>query len=115
VATVTVPPQLGPWRPVCHGQQELNPDGTDVQVDLTARVGAINGPTVARGLGVASGLRQVLALAAAPPVNSTSGFGEIAAGTSTVIYFRCEQVGSGTATYDTIDGRALFAVDVKPL
>lgn len=115
VASVTIPSQSGPWRPVCHGQQEIAPDGPDIQVDLTARLNATNGPVVARGLGLAGGARQVLALAAAPPVNSAAGFGEVAAGVSQVVYFRCEQVGSGTDTYDTIDGRAVYAVDVKAL
>lgn len=115
LASVTIPSQSSVWRPVCHGQVELSPDGADVQVDLVARLNATNGPVVARGLGVAGGARQVLALAAAPPVNSTAGFGEVAAGTSQVIYFRCEQVGSGSSTYDTISGRALFSVDVKAI
>lgn len=115
LASVTIPSQLFPWRPVCHGQQELSPDGADVQVDLVARLNATNGPVVARGLGLAGGARQILTLAAAPPVNSTAGFGQVAAGSSQVIYFRAEQVGSGTATYDTISGRALFSVDVKPV
>lgn len=115
LASVTIPSQLFPWRPVCHGQQELSPDGADVQVDLVARLNATNGPVVARGLGLAGGARQILTLAAAPPVNSTAGFGQVAAGSSQVIYFRAEQVGSGTDTYDTISGRALFSVDVKPV
>ena len=115
LASVTIPSHSFPWRPVCHGQQELSPDGPDVQVDLVARLNATNGPVVARGFGLAGGARQILALAAAPPVNSTGGFGQVAAGTSQVIYFRAEQVGSGTDTYDTIDGRALFSVDVKPV
>ena len=115
LASVTIPSQPWPWRPVCHGQQELSPDGADVQVDLVARLNATNGPVVARGLGLAGGARQILTLAAAPPVNSTAGFGQVAAGSSQVIYFRAEQVGSGTDTYDTISGRALFSVDVKPV
>ena len=115
LASVTIPSQPGPWRPVCHGQVELAPDGADVQVDLVARLNATDGSVIARGLGLAGGARQILALAAAPPVNSTAGFGEVAAGTSQVIYFRAEQVGSGLDTYDTISGRALFSVDVKPV
>jgi hypothetical protein len=112
-ASVTVPPQLFPWRPVCHGQQELSPDGTDVQVDLVARLSATNGPVVARGFGLANGARQILDLAAAPPINSTTGFGQVAAGVSAVIYFRNEQVGSGLSTYDTISGREIYSVDVE--
>jgi hypothetical protein len=116
VASVSIPSQPGPWRPVCHGQQELSPDGADVQVDLVARLNTTTGDALARGLGLANGARQVLALAAAPPVNSVAGYGQIAAGVGpTTILFRCEQVGSGLATYDTTSGRALYSVDVKPV
>lgn len=115
LASVTIPAQPWPYRPVCHGQVELAPNGADVQVDLVARLNATNGAVIARGLGLAGGARQILALAAAPPVNSVAGLGEVAAGVSQVIYFRAEQVGSGLSTYDTIDGRALFSVDVKPV
>lgn len=114
-ASVTIPPQLFPWRPVCEGQQELSPDGSDVQVDLVARLDATNGPVVARGFGLANGTRQVLVLSAAPPINSTAGFGQVAAGVAAVIYFRNEQVGSGLSTYDTIDGREIYAVNVLPV
>jgi hypothetical protein len=113
LASISIPSYPFPWRPVVHGQVELSPDGSDVQVDLVARLNASNGPVVARGLGLAGGARQILALAAAPPVNSTTGFGQVAAGSSAVIYIRAEQIGSGLSTYDTIDGRALFSVDVE--
>ena len=113
LASIAIPAYPFPWRPVVHGQVELSPDGTDVQVDLVARLNATNGPVVARGLGLAGGARQILALTEAPPINSTTGFGQVAAGTSAVIYLRAEQVGSGLSTYDTIDGRALFSVDVE--
>lgn len=115
-AAVTIPAQPFPWRARCNGQQQVTPNGNDVQVDLVARVNATDGPVVARGLGLANGAAQVLTLAAAPPVNSVAGFGEIAAGAGpTVIYFRVEQVGSGLATYGTVEGRCLYSVDVEPV
>lgn len=113
LASVTIPAQPFAWRPICHGQVELAPDNIDVQVDLTARLNAANGPVVARGLGLPGGARQILTLTAAPPPASVAGFGEVPAGESRVVFFRAEQVGTGTATYDTIEGRALFSVDVK--
>jgi hypothetical protein len=123
VAAVTIPPQLFPWRPIVHGQDIVSYDGPDVQVDLVARLGgtgtgtgATDGQVVARGLGLpgSAALMQVLSFAAAPPVNSTAGFGQVAAGGSgTTIYIRVEQVGSGTDTFDTVSGKALFSVDVK--
>lgn len=125
VAAVTIPPQLNKWRPHVNGQDIVSYDAADVQVDLVARLGgtgtgtgATDGQVIARGLGLPGSvaLMQVLAFAAAPPVNSTAGFGEVAAGGSgTTIYIRIEQVGSGTATFDTVSGRALFSVDATPV
>lgn len=125
VTSVTIPPQLSKWRPHVNGQDIVSYDGANVQVDLVARLGgtgtgtgATDGLVVARGLGLpgSAALMQTLAFAAAPPVNSTAGFGEVAAGGSgTTIYIRIEQIGSGTDTFDTISGRALFSVDVTPL
>lgn len=125
VASVTIPPQLSNWRAHVNGQDIVSYDGANVQVDLVARLGGTgtgdghtDGLVVARGLGLpgSAALMQTLAFAAAPPVNSTAGFGEVAAGGSgTVIYIRIEQVGSGTDTFDTISGRALYSVDVIPI
>jgi hypothetical protein len=124
VASVTIPPQTGKCRLHVNGQQIVSYDGTDAQVDLVARLGgtgtgtgATDGLVIARGQGLpgSAALMQNLAFTAAPPVNSTSGFGEIAAGGSgRVVYIRAEQIG-GTDTFDTISGRALYSVDVIPL
>lgn len=125
VATVTIPGQLTKWRPHVNGQDIISYDGPNVQADLVARLGgtgtgtgASDGLVVARGQGLpgSAALMQNLTFCAAPPVGSTAGFGEVAAsGSSTTIYIRIEQVGSGTDTFDTISGRALFSVDVIPL
>lgn len=123
LAQVTIPGQVGKWRPKAQGQQIISPDGPDVQMDLVARLGgtgtgtgATDGQVIARGQGLAGGAPQNLVLSPSPPVGSTAGFGEVAAGGSgTVIFFRLEQVGSGTNTCDTISGRALFSVDVTPV
>ncbi len=114
LASVSIPAHTFPWRARCHGQEILDPDGPDIQVDLVARLGAADGPVVARGLGLAGGAKQVLVLSAAPPVNSAPGFGEVASG-GKVIYFRAEKIGSGTDTYDTVAGRAIYAVEVAPI
>lgn len=124
LAQVTVPPQPFKSRMRVVGQVELAPDGPDVQVDLVARLGgtgtgsgSTDGLVIARGLGLAGGARQILSFAPAPPVNSSIGFGEVPAnmGGGTTVYIRAEQVGSGTDTFDTISGRALFAVVVEPV
>lgn len=125
VAQVVIPPQPNPCRLHVNGQQVVSYDGPDVQVDLVARLGgtgtgtgATDGQVIARGLGLpgTAALMQNLAFAAAPPVASTAGFGEIAAGGSgRTVYIRVEQVGSGTDTFDTVSGRALYSVDVIPI
>lgn len=125
LAQIVVPPQLYPCRLHVNGQQIVSYDGPDVQVDLVARLGgtgtgtgATDGQVIARGLGLpgTAALMQTLGFAAAPPVASSAGFGEIAAGGSgRTVYIRAEQVGSGTATYDTISGRGIYSVDVIPV
>lgn len=119
---VVIPPQLWPYRLSVHGQQEVAPDGPDVQVDLVARLGGtgtgdgqIDGHVIARGLGLAGGARQVLALTPSPPINSVGGFGEVSDGASRTVWIRVEQQGSGTDTFNTIAGRGLFSVKVEPL
>lgn len=115
VCSVTIPSQPFAWRPCVEGQVTVSPDGADVQVDIVARLGATDGVVVARGLGLAGGNEQNLVFSPAPPVNSSAGFGEVAAGVSKVVYIRAEQQGSGSDTFDTISGRALFSVRVEPL
>lgn len=116
IAQVTIPPHPFPTRFHCNGQTIIDPDGADVQVDVVARLGATDGVVIARGLGLSGGATQVVVLSPSPPVGSAPGFGEVAAGGSgTVVYIRAEQVGSGTDTYDTLAGRALYSVTVDPI
>lgn len=114
LASVTIPAHSFAWRPRCHGQVILSPDGPDIQVDLVARLNSTTGDVVARGYGLSGGNEQVLALAAAPPAASATDFGEVASG-SQVIYFRAEKIGSGADTYDTLAGKAVFSVEVAPI
>lgn len=124
IAQVTIPTQPGPYRLCVEGQQIVSYDGTDVQVDLVARLGgtgtgsgATDGSVIARGQGLpgSAALMQNLVFSPSPPVASTAGFGEVSDGASRVVYIRCEQVGSGVDTYDTVAGRGLFSVRVEPL
>jgi hypothetical protein len=125
VASVTIPPQVSKCRLHVNGQVIISYDGANVQADLVARLGgtgtgtgATDGLVIARGQGLpgSAALMQNLAFTPSPPVNSTAGFGEVAAGGSgRVVYIRIEQIGSGTDTFDTVSGRALFSVDVTPV
>lgn len=121
-AQVVIPPQPWPYRLCVEGQCELAPDGPDTQADLVARLGGtgtgdgqVNGHVIARGLGLAGGARQILAFTPSPPVNSANGFGEVSDGASRAVYIRIEQQGTGSSTFDTIPGRALYSVRVEPL
>lgn len=122
IASVVIPTQPWGYRLAAEGQQTLDPDGPDVQVDLVARLGgtgtgtgATDGSVIARGYGLAGGTVQNLVLSPAPPVGSSAGFGEVANGASRTVYIRCEQIGSGVDTFDTVAGRGLFSVRVEPL
>ena len=114
LASVTIPAHTFNWRPRCHGQVILDPDGADIQVDVVARLGTTDGHVVARGFGLPGGATQTLVLSAAPPAASSSDFGAVTSG-SKVIYFRAEKIGSGEDTYDTIAGKAIFSVEVAPI
>jgi hypothetical protein len=91
ISQVTIPPQPGPYRLAVEGQHIVSLDGTNVQVDLVARLGGTG-----TGTGEADG-------------------NVIARGLGLPVYVRTEQVGSGTDTYDTVAGRSLFSIRVEPL
>jgi hypothetical protein len=124
LAQVTIPTQPWPYRLRVAGQQIVSYDGTDVQVDLVARLGgtgtgtgATDGNVIARGQGLPGSVAtmQNLIFSAAYPVASSAGFGEVSDGASRVVYIRAEQIGSGIDTYDTVSGKGLFNVEVQPL
>ncbi|MGB3484029.1 MAG: hypothetical protein WBB07_17660 [Mycobacterium sp.] len=122
LATVVIPAQQFGYRLCVEGQQIISPDGADVQVDLVARLGgtgtgdgSLDGLVIARGQGLSGGAVQNLIFSPSPPVGSTSGFGEVADGAGRAVFIRCEQVGSGTDTFDTVSGRGLFSVRVEAL
>jgi hypothetical protein len=123
LTSVVIPGQKFPWRGRVQGQQIVAPNGPDVQVDLVARLGgtgtgtgAEDGLAIARGQGLAGGAAQNLMFSPAPPIGSSPGFAEVAAsGSSTIVYIRLEQVGSGTDTFSAVPGRGLFCVEVAPV
>lgn len=114
---LTIPAQKFDWRPRCHGCALIHYDGSDTQVDLLARVGnATTGDIAARCYGPPGSVVDAsLTLAAAPPAASSSDYAKVAAGGSTTIYFRAEQQGSGTATFDAPNTKMVFSVEVAPI
>ena len=117
MAQVTIPGQPWDWRPRVHGQALVSYDGTDCQVDVVARLNnASTGDVVGRGFGTAgsTALACVPVLSSAPPAASLSTYGLVSAGASATIYFRTEQQGSGSSTYDVSNTKMLFSVEVAP-
>ena len=110
LCTVAVGPMDRPWFPLCSGQSVVTAlDGT-AQVNLVARIGnATTGQIVATGIGVAN-QPDAITLQVGPPAGSTTGYGTIAAGVSTTIYFNAEQIGGTPADYSTSSSTTTFSV-----
>lgn len=117
LGSITIPSQQFDWRPRCHGCALIHYDGADTQVDLLARVAnATTGDIVARSYGPPGSAGDAsLTLAAAPPAAASSSYGKVTAGGSATIYFRAEQQGSGTDTFDAPNTKMVFAVEVAPI
>lgn len=111
LAVIAVPAQLFDWRPDIEALTVVT--GTDVQVDLVARLnGETAGNVVGRCYGVASTER--LTLTSAPPAGSSDTFDKVAAGVAANIYIRTE-LQSGAGTYTTSASTTICAVKVRPV
>ncbi len=117
VGSITVASQLFDWRPRCHGNVLVHFDGADTQVDLLARVGnATTGDIVARTFGPPGSVGDAsLTFAAAPPAASSATYGKVSSGGAATIYFRLEQQGSGSDTFDASNTKMVFSVEVAPI
>ena len=116
IGQITIAAQPWDWRPRVHGQALISYDGADCQVDVLARVAnATTGDIVARGFGTVGPGTCVPVLSAAPPAASASTYGKVSSGGSATIYFRAEQQGSGSDTFDASNTKMLFSVEVAPI
>lgn len=103
------------WRPVVSGQTVVTGTGSDVRVDLLARLNnAAAGNIVGRGFGVAGAGPNPIILSDGPPAGSAETYDKVAAGSAAVIYLRCERQ-SGTDTFTTSASTTTFSVTVKPI
>lgn len=110
---VGIPAQPFDWRPEVVGQTVVAGTGTNVRVDLLARLSSeAGGNVVARCFGVASTER--LMLCSAPPAGSNDAFDRVAAGTAVTIYMRVERQ-SGSDTFTTSASTTSCAVRVRPI
>jgi hypothetical protein len=91
-------------RPHVNASVTVTASGTDIAVDLVARIGSATGPVVGRDVGV-SGLQvQRLHLTSGPDEGAADSVNRVAAGAAATIYLMVEKQ-SGTATYQTSSPR----------
>ena len=114
LATVSIPSNTYDfdWRPIVHAQTIITPDGSNVSVDLVARLnGETSGNIVARCFGLGGGNPERLTLTAAPPAGSAATFDKVLANAAATIHLRTERQ-SGSDTYTTSASTTLFSVQV---
>lgn len=117
LCAVSVPAQGFDWRPEVSGWCVITGTGSDVQVDLIARLNdAASGNIVGRGRGHSGqnteGFSTVLS--SGPPAGSASTYNKVAAGVPAVIYLRAERQ-SGANTFTTTSAATWFNVKVRPV
>lgn len=99
------------WRPIVHAQTIVTPDGSNVSVDLVARLnGETSGNIIGRCFGV-GGVKERLTITSAPPPGSAGGFDKVLANAAATIHLRTERQ-TGSNTYTTSASTTLFSVQV---
>jgi len=115
LCSVAVPAQSFDWRPQVSGQSVITGTGTDVQVDLIARLNDPNaGNIVGRGFGLPGVGPMVNTLTSGPPAASADTYDKIPAGSAATIYLRAERQ-TGTNTFTTSASTTSFCVRVQPI
>lgn len=109
---IEVGPQGFDWYPEPHGGCIVDGSGSNLLVDLVARLNADDGEVVGRGHGMAG---QKIQLNIIPGTNagSATSVGKVAGDATAVIYF-CTEKQSGTATYAASASTARYWVKVVP-
>lgn len=110
---VPIPAQLFDIRLEVVGNTIVSPTGSDVRVDLIARLGSTSGNDIGRAFGIA-GATERLSICSAPPPGSADSWSRVAAGTAVNVYLRTEQQ-AGTNTYTTSSSTTRLGVKVNPI
>lgn len=112
MAQIEIGPQGFDWYPEPHGTCIVDGSGSNLLVDLVARLNSDSGDIVGRGYGIAG---QKIQLNITPGANAgtATSVGKVAAGDSATIYFRTEKQ-AGTATYAASNSTARYWVKVVP-
>lgn len=109
VATVAAGPFPWDWRPSVDGACIITPGGTNVSVDLIARLNDESGGNdIGRSFGAAGPLVSM------PPPNSADGWDRVAAGAVGTVYLRTERQ-TGTDYYTTAAATTRFGMRVHPI
>lgn len=116
LCAVGIPPQGFAWRPRVSGQCVVTGTGTDVAVDLLARLnGETGGNIVGRAIG-GSGLTPATHVLSdgAPWAVWNDAYDKVAAGATATIHLRAERR-TGTDTFTTSASNTFFKVTVEPV
>lgn len=115
LCSVSVPAQDFDWHPVVSGQTVVTGTGSNVRVDLVARLNTeASGNIVGRGFGNAGVGPATVNLSDGPPAGSATTYDKVSAGNAAVIYLRVERQ-SGTDTFTTSGSTTTFSVRVNPI
>lgn len=115
LCSVAIPPMPWDWRPEVEGQCIVTGTGSDVTVDLVARLDdATSGNEVGRALGQAGQNPPTHVLFSGPPTGSSDSYDKVSANTSATVYLRAERQ-SGADTFSTSATDTRFKVRVHPV
>ncbi|MFC4124944.1 hypothetical protein [Nocardia rhizosphaerae] len=120
IATMTIPAQPIPWRPVVLsgsiGLQAHVPSINDSRPDVEIRLGAADGPMIGYGFGAAASNHTQVQFFPRwdAPISPDSTAGTVAANTTAQIYVVVRRV-TGTRNYSIITTGAQLVVGAQPL
>lgn len=120
LCSVPVTAQDFDWRPTVSGQCAITGTGSDVRVDLIARLnndtaGNIVGRAIgASELDAATHLHPTHVLSAGAPAGSADTYDKVLAGNPATIYLRAERQ-NGAETFTTSSATTFFRVRVDPV
>lgn len=115
LCTIAVPAQDFDWRPRVYGYSVITGTGSNVQVDLMARLNTeTTGNIIARGVASAGVGPETCFLVPGPAAGSAATYDKVDAGNAATIYVRAERQ-TGSDTFTTSDTTSMFSVEVLPI
>lgn len=114
LGVVSVPAKTFDWRPMVFAHTIITGTGSDVAVNLRARLnGETGGNIVAECRGLA-GAKDRLTIVSAIPAGSADTFDKVSSGSPATVHLRTERA-SGSDTYTTASGDTFFEVWAIPI